>query len=168
MADPIAVDTQKHAARILSRLRQQTEDVRRLTAGLDEQALARRVFPDKWSLKELVAHLHRVQQVFEGRVDAMLKRDNPEIEPYEPEGDSLFETMAARPASAVLSAFFGDRERLLRRLEPLGPESWSRRGTHPEFPDYGVLFQVEYMAHHEAHHIYQMFQRRAQLAKSEE
>jgi len=164
----MTADTVKNAARILSRLRQQTEDVRRLTAGLDEQGLGRRVFHDKWSLKELVAHLHRVQQVFEGRVDAMLKRDNPEIEPYEPEGDNLFETMAARPAAAVLPAFFNDRERLLRGLESLGPEAWLRTGTHPEFPGYGVLFQIEYMAHHEAHHIYQMFQRRAQLARGEE
>jgi hypothetical protein len=32
-----------------------------------------------------------------------------------------------------------------------------RAGRHPEFDHYDVHFQVEYMAHH----IYQMFQRRA-------
>ena len=149
--------------RIAARLREQTEDVRRLTSGLPEEQLARRVVPDQWSLKELVCHLHRVQQVFEARIDAMLREDTPEIEPYEPDEDSDFEKMAARPGVAALSSFLNDREKFVRRLEGLAPEDWLRAGVHPEFPDFGIRFQAEYMAHHEAHHIYQIFQRRSQL-----
>ena len=52
-------------ARLAARLREQANDIRRFTAGLDEETLARRPSPDKWSLKELVAHLWRVQEVFE-------------------------------------------------------------------------------------------------------
>src|SRR5947208_12736108 len=69
----------KHEAhrRLVERLRQQADDVRRLTAGLDEELIAKRTVPEKWSLKELVCHLHRVQQVFGGRVETMLVQDNP-------------------------------------------------------------------------------------------
>lgn len=152
--------------RLVARLRRQAEDVRRLASGLDEESLARRTISDKWSQKELVCHLGRVQQVFEGRLKAMLAQDNPAIAYYEPEGDSQFEKLVRQPASQSPAGFLADRERLGAELERLSPEQWHRRGGHPQFPDYDVHFQVEYMLHHEAHHIYEMFQRRAPLGKA--
>lgn len=151
--------------RILARLREQASDVKRLASGLDEAALATRTVPGKWSLKELICHLWRVQQIFEGRIDRALREDNPLLENYEPEGDPEFDRLVALPAAQSLAGFLADRERLLVRLEPLSPADWHRPGRHPEFPYYDIHFQVEYMAHHEAHHIYQMYQRRAPLGK---
>src|SRR6266850_1571761 len=101
----------KHEAhrRLIARLRQQAEDVRRITAGLDEAALAKRTVPDKWSLKELVCHLDRVQQIFDGRIQAVLAQENPAIARYDPDGDTEFEKMVARPAQGSL-AFLQSRE----------------------------------------------------------
>ncbi len=157
----------KHEAhrRLVERLRQQAEDVSRITAGLDEASLAQRTIPSKWSLKELVCHLHRIQQVFEGRVGLMLAQENPEIVSYEPDGDTDFEKMLSQPSKSALAAFLEGRERLAARLEDLSPAEWHRLGRHPEFPNFDVHFQVEYMGHHEAHHIYQMFQRRVPFGK---
>ena len=150
---------------LVARLRRQAEDVRRFTAGLDEALLSKRVIPDKWSLKELVCHLWRGEQVFEGRIDAVLAQDNPAIASYEPDGDADFDKLVAKPAAESLAGFLADRERLAARLDGFSPADWHRPGRHPEFPDYDVHFQVEYMAHHEAHHIYQMLQRRVPLGK---
>ena len=99
MPEPHA-HSDKHEAhrRLIARLRQHAEDVRRITAGLDETALAKRTVPDKWSLKELVCHLERVQQVFDGRIQAVLAQENPVIARYDPDGDVEFEKMVARPA----------------------------------------------------------------------
>src|SRR5690242_12197705 len=157
MSEQPVSDKELAHRRLIARLRQQSEDVRHITLGLDEPLLAKRTVPDKWSLKELVCHLHRVQHVFEGRLDAMLSYDNPAIASYEPEGDKEFEKMVARPGKDELTTFFLDRERLAGRLEKLPAAAWHRPGKHPEFPHYDVHFQMEYMAHHEAHHIYQMF-----------
>ena len=157
----------KHEAhrRLIARLRQQADDVTRIAAGLDESSLATRTIPDKWSLKELVCHLHRVQQVFESRIASMLAQDNPAITVYSPDDDAEFEKMLSRPAKDALAAFLEDRERLAAQWEELSPGEWHRSGRHPEYPHYDVHFQVEYMVHHEAHHIYQMFQRRTPFGK---
>jgi hypothetical protein len=157
----------KHEAhrRLIARLREQAADVSRITAGLDEASLAKRTIPDKWSLKELVCHLHRVQQVFERRVQSMLAEDSPAIAVYSPDNDAEFEKMLSRPGKDALAAFLEDRERLAAQWEELSPGEWHRSGRHPEYPHYDVHFQVEYMAHHEAHHIYQMFQRRTPFGK---
>jgi len=165
MPEHTHTDKQEAHRRLITRLRQQVEDVRHITAGLDDASLAKRTMPDKWSLQELVCHLDRVQQVFEGRVDVMLAQENPAIVSYDPEGDKEFEKMVARSGKGSLAAFFKSREQFAARMEKLSPAEWHRSGKHPDFPHYDVHFQVEYMVHHEAHHIYQMFQRRQPLGK---
>lgn len=149
---------------IMSRLRGQAADVRRLTSGLDEAQLTRRTVPGKWSLKELVGHLWRVQQLLVDRIDAMLHEDNPRFAKYAPEDDAEFEGLVERPFAETLAAFVNDRERLISRLERLPAADWDRPGYHPTFPFFDVYFTVEYLALHEAHHIFQMLERRARLS----
>ena len=152
-------------ARISARLRDHAVEVRRLFAGLDEEALMRRTVAGKWSLKELLCHIARVQRVFDVRLDTLLSEDNPRISHYGPEGDLLFEEMADRPAAETLDEFLAERGLLLGRLEKLSLDEWHRPGRHPEFADYDVHLQMDYLAHHEAHHVYQMFERRTPLGK---
>lgn len=152
-------------ARVIERLRTQADDVRRLCAGLDDAALSTRTVPGKWSLKELACHVWRVQEIFRGRLDAMLEQDEPPLSNYEPEGDAVFEKMAAGPASEPLTQFFADRSALIERLQHLTPAQWHRAGRHAEYPRYDVHFAMEYLAFHEGHHIYQMFQRRSPLGR---
>jgi uncharacterized protein (TIGR03083 family) len=157
----------KHAAHaaLVARLRQQRDDVRRMTSGLDEAALLARTTAGKWSLKELVAHLTCVQQLFGRRIETMLEHDNPAIAPYEPDGDPEFDALMKKPAEELLATFFSGRDWLAQRLEGLSPAQWHRPGRHPEYAHYDVHFQVEYMIHHEAHHLYQLYQRRAPLGR---
>ncbi len=158
----------KHATHLalVQRLRWQATDVGRLIAGVDEAALAARTAPGRWSPKELLCHFRRMESVFGERLHRMLTDDNAVIVPYNnPDADEGFLELTQRPAQQVLSEYLADREALCRRLETLSPAEWHRKAIHPEFPRFDVHFQVEYMAHHEAHHIYQLFQRRVPLGK---
>ena len=166
-AQHLHTHTDKHAVhlKLVDRLRRQAAEIRRLTRGLDETQLASHPVPGKWSLKDLVCHFRRMEQVFGHRLDQVLTTDNPPIEPYGPDGDEVFTALQARSTEDVLEDFLREREALCRRLEALPPADWHRKGKHPEFVDYDVHFQIEYMAHHEAHHIYQLFERRLPLGK---
>jgi hypothetical protein len=157
----------KHAVHLalVERLRTQAREIQRLTSGLDEHALATPTVAGKWSLKELVCHFARMEQVFSDRFARLLTDDQPQIVPYSPEGDAEFDRLTMRPTSEVLTEFLAQRAALCDRLEKLEPAEWHRKGRHPEFSHFDVHFQAEYMAHHEAHHIYQLFQRRVPLGK---
>ncbi|HEX8984771.1 MAG TPA: DinB family protein [Bryobacteraceae bacterium] len=146
--------------RLAARLRDQAGDIRRLTSDLDEETLASRPVPERWSLKELVCHLWRVQEVFEMRIEAMLTETKPMIAPYVPNGDPEFDEKMKSTCAELVEAFLAEREQLLALLVSLPASDWRHQGVHPEFPEYDVQFAVEYLGHHEAHHIYQMFQRR--------
>jgi hypothetical protein len=162
--DSAAADAAAHT-RIIARLRDHALEVRRLFAGLDEDALNRKVVPAKWSLKEILCHISRTQRVFDARLDTLLAEDNPQITYYGAEGDLLFEEMADHPAAGTLEEFLTERGLLIGRLEKLSLEEWHRPGRHPEFDNYDVHLQMDYLAHHEAHHVYQMFQRRTPLGQ---
>ena len=162
MNDSAAADAAAHTP-IIARLRDHALEVRRLFAGLDEDALNRKVVPAKWSLKEILCHISRTQRVFDARLDTLLAEDNPQITYYGAEGDLLFEEMADHPAAGTLEEFLAERGLLIGRLEKLSLEEWHRPGRHPEFENYDVHLQMDYLAHHEAHHVYQMFQRRTPL-----
>ncbi len=146
--------------KVIDRLRSQAEEVRRLCADLDEETISRRSIPEKWSVKEVLAHVGRVQEVFERRLGAILEKEGAAISSYEPEEDPEFPEIAKKPAAELLRWFEGTRTRILDRLARLSPADWHRKGSHPEYPVYDVHFAMEYMAHHEAHHMYQMFLRR--------
>lgn len=148
---------------LTQRLRNQAEDIRRLTDGLSEEQLGRRTVPEKWSVKEVVCHLWRMQQVFADRIEAMASQDQPAFASYDPDRDADFPGFVSRPARETLDAFARERERLVARLESLPASSWQRQGRHPDFPRYDLRFAVENMAYHEGHHIYQIFQRRSLL-----
>src|SRR5271169_6273328 len=111
-------------ARLAARLREQANDIRRLTAGLDEEALSRRPRPDKWSLKELVAHLWRVQEVFESRIEAMLTQTKPTLKSYEPAGDPELEAKLSNTCGDLLAGFLGEREELASLLDSLSVADW--------------------------------------------
>jgi hypothetical protein len=163
------IDDQDRARReLVARLRQLASDVRRLTAGFDDLTLRHRAAAEQWSLIELVCHVRVVQQLFEGRIDAMLERDAPAFESYAPENDASFATLiASSPGREEVQRFLTDRDRFTSRLETLTPDEWRRTGRHPTFGIFDVQFLVEYMAHHEAHHVYQMFTRRVPLVRRE-
>ena len=149
---------------LVARLRDLGDDVRHLTAGFDDETLRRQTVAGKWSLIELACHLWFVQQLFEARVDAMLERDAPAFEPYAPENDAAFAALiASGPGQEHVQRFLADRDRFAGRLDTLTPAEWLRRGRHPTFGTFDIEFLVEYMAHHEAHHLYQMFTRRVPL-----
>lgn len=157
----------KHAVHLalVKRLRDQAGEIARLTSGLDEASLAKRTVPDKWSLKELVCHFRRMETVFAVRFDQMLTQEVT-IVPYdEPDADPAFIGLTARPTAEVIAEFLSERDALCSRLEALTPAEWHRKARHPQFAHYDLHFGVEYMVHHEAHHIYQLFQRRVPFGK---
>jgi len=157
----------KHAVHLalVTRLRTQAAEIQRLALGLDEASLATRSVPNKWSMKELICHLRRMETVFADRFNRMLTEETT-IVPYDdPDSDPLFHELTRRPAAEVLAEFLDERQALCLRLEGLTPAQWHRKAKHPQFQHYDLHFGVEYMVHHEAHHIYQLFQRRVPFGK---
>src|SRR5215470_18625881 len=104
-------------ARVIERLKSSGEDVRRLCRDLDEITVSRRTEPEKWSVKEILAHLAKLQEVFEQRVDAILAKEGAPITSYDPEKDAEFAAFAKKSADEIWKGFDEGRRRLVAKLE---------------------------------------------------
>jgi len=148
---------------LVRRLSEQAEDVRLMMRGLSEEAMNARVEDKKWSLKEIVAHLYRCQKVFEARIVIMVTDDNPAVTVYDFDVDPEFNDVLNRPAQELVMGFVTTRALVVGQLTTYSDAEWGRPGRHPQIEDYNVEKQVEHMLYHEAHHIYEIMQRRAHL-----
>ena len=95
----------------------------------------------------------------------MLAAENPKLQSWNPDNDPPFEEMLRASSSAVVAGFLSARTAFVKRILALSPAEWHRPAQHPDFPNYDVHFMLEYLAHHEAHHLYQMYTRRSALGK---
>ncbi len=149
---------------LMQSLREQLEDIQRLTSELSEQQMAIRHDVNKCSLKESVAHLYRCQELCEGNIVAMATERNPTLADFDDGSDPKSSTPESS-AQDLMVAFSGNRLLLLAQFASFSEAEWMRPGKHPQFGNITVEKQLEYMLYHEAHHIYEMIGVRAKIGK---
>jgi hypothetical protein len=131
-----------------------------LTRGFSDHELARRVEPEEWSVKEILAHLRVSAIIFgEQRIGAMLSGDEPTIHTVRPSRAPVSTAYLAIPFLTSLEAYVAQRERLLSRLRALEPAEWQRgatlTGVHPARPS-TVHAEANALARHEVRHLAQI------------
>jgi hypothetical protein len=125
-----------------------------LLERLPEAAWADRPDPATWSPHEVVAHLRDAQDVLEQRIEAILVRDDPDLEAQMVWAWNEGERPASTPD--VLAAYLSSRQRVLLRLAGAPAEAWWRTGRHREFGRLTLTQQVSYFAAHEPTHLRQL------------
>jgi hypothetical protein len=108
--------------RLVARLRQRADDVRRFTEGLDSD-LAKRAKPPEWSLKSACHCIIRTQKAHRRHVGLESGRVRM------PDGDAELKDGGAAGAGCM-AAFSGSGT--LRRAPEELPAQWHRAGRHPD------------------------------------
>jgi len=140
-------------AAVLGLLAGNAQDLERLVADLSEDELAQKPANGGWSLREHIAHFYDTQEMLDGRVERMLKINDPELVAL-----AVFEqaTEADRhppTAREILAEFLRKRKGSVGRLAALPPDQLWRTGRHPEFGRITILRQAAYLACHEQTHL---------------
>lgn len=109
--------------------------------------------PGGWSARQVVHHL--ADSVLNGslRFRWALTEEEPTIKPYDENAWSVLPDAKSGPIAPSLALFEGASERLVRLLESLAPQHWSRRFYHPEGRRHWRLDEALalYAWHHEHH-----------------
>jgi len=133
--------------------------IARLIEGAPRKKLSRRPAPDKWSVTEILAHLADSELVYGFRIRIILEAGSPPIPGIDQDAWAKFSDYAKHDPVLSLEAFRAARERLVRLLKGLPPESWSLYGMHSERGRETVLRVVEMLAGHDINHITQIQER---------
>ncbi len=99
------------------------------SAGLESARLHFK--PDKktWSANDILAHLRTCADVWGKSMIAMLEQDHPTLRYVSPRTWIRKTNYPSLEFHASLLAFTGQRNDLLKRLEPLAFEDWSRAAS---------------------------------------
>lgn len=122
-----------------------------LTGRLDE-----RVDPDRFTPREVIAHLADWEPILRGRLEAGLRDDGTVVEVYD-EGRRAEElAYGTWDVERSLARFAEERDRTAAIVRGLSPEDLEKRFTHPERGPRTVRDQVEMLFGHDMYHLEQL------------
>jgi uncharacterized damage-inducible protein DinB len=128
--------------------------IRGLTASLSAEEIERRPAADKWSIREIVAHLADCESVFSFRLRQTLAEDHPVIQPFDQ--GRWAERYSAYSFEDALRSFESARIWNLDLLTTVTEEDRHRPVTHPERGTMTFWTIVETMGGHDNNHLLQI------------
>jgi DinB family protein len=141
----------------LDQLEVTPEILRLLMAGLSEEDASWKPAPNCLSIAEALEHLsHAEGHCFRARVEAMVERDNPPIEPYDPEVYFAAGQYSGRSAEDSFDHFEEQRELNLEYLRALPASAAGRAGAHSELGMITVAHLLNEWAFHDIGQITQI------------
>jgi hypothetical protein len=125
-------------------------------AASDEQ-LHWKPAADRWSISEVLAHLADVEVVgFRDRIQQMLEKNNPQLEPYDQNAAYASGRYSAAKARENLKKFCHERDRSLSSLRYVSPGILARPGQHAKIGPITIGQLMNEWAFHDLGHIRQI------------
>lgn len=143
---------------LYDRLKNQHETIENIISKTDKVRLTLHPLPDKWSIKDNVAHLTKYQPVFIDRINTILKNDLPTFDRYKAELDPDFESWKNRDIADLIKTLHIDRQAIFNLITNLSDQELNRVGLHKKYGKLSVTDWTEFFLLHEAHHIFTIFQ----------
>ncbi len=110
--------------------------------------------PDRFSLREIIAHLVDYDTVSRERFERMIREDHPEFPDWDPtEAAAHYQTR--NPLNQLESLELSRRE-LGDWLEGLAADEWTRRAARPKVGEFSVEEGAALMLAHDAYHLIQV------------
>jgi len=124
------------AGRMIGRLAAGRELVPALVAGVGPEQATWRPAPGKWSVLEVVNHLHDEERDdFRRRLDLTLHHPGQEWPPIDPEGWCVERRYNERELGESLARWQAERDASLAWLHGLADPDWSKVHRHPRIGD---------------------------------
>jgi uncharacterized damage-inducible protein DinB len=122
-----------------------------LFAAYSPDEIDRSPGPNKWSLRELMAHLADCEIVWSWRIRQTLAADSPALQPFDQ--DRWGDRYAAFDFASSQATYEALRAWNIRLLTTVKPADLIRPATHPERGTLTLQTILETIAGHDRHHI---------------
>ncbi len=110
--------------------------------------------PERFSLREIVAHLLDFDSVSRDRFERVIREDHPELEDWDPtEAAAHYD---ARDPKHQLENLLVSRRELAVWLEGLSDDEWKRAGSRPRVGEFSVEEGTALLLGHDSYHLAQI------------
>jgi hypothetical protein len=128
----------------------------RLIKGVPASKLRKRPAPDKWSVKEIVAHLADAEIVGGFRMRLILGAPGTPVAAFDQDSWVTSGHYEKREPRKSVEQFRVAREANLALLKSLTPEQWKHYGMHSERGQESIEHIVRMFAGHDINHLQQI------------
>ena len=125
---------------------------RMLQAVTDPGVYDRRPDPERFTLREVIAHLADWDKVFLGRMTQTRDAQNPTLQGIDEGQVAIDGNYAERDPAESLIQHRENRARLVGFLRTLTPEHWERVGNHTELGPITLTAQAVLVGAHDGYH----------------
>jgi hypothetical protein len=108
--------------------------------------------PDRFSPREVMAHIADWNPIFEERIVKTLTEDHPKLVDFDEERFAVERNYARQDPVANLARFISGREELIKKVRSLGASDWERAANREGYGDMTVADQVVLISIHDAYH----------------
>lgn len=141
---------------LLERFRRGAELIATVMTGAAGAELDYRPAPEKWSVRQIVAHVADGELVAGDRVRRIIAEDNPTLIAYDQDAWARNLNYARRKTSESVESFRRLRAENYELLRDLPGEAYERTGNHSERGRITLRELVELMAQHAEKHARQI------------
>lgn len=135
------------------------EVLARLLADVTDPAVYdRRPDPDRFTLREMVAHLADWEKVFLQRLTQTRDEENATLQGLDEGQVAIENDYAHADPQECLARYSMGRSKIVAFLRELSPEQWSQSGTHTEVGPISLEGQVVLIAAHDGYHRQQLLE----------
>jgi uncharacterized damage-inducible protein DinB len=127
-----------------------------LIRQIPEERLHTKRRAGSWSLAEHAAHLAEVQPMLADRIARILREDEPEFVPFNPNDADEAQPRTLPGMDEILGNFKAGRDRIVALLAAAADEDWARGAVHPEYEQYGLFILARHILMHDHWHMYRM------------
>lgn len=138
------------------RIERTADDLAEALKGHPETAVSKRPAEKVWAAKEVVCHLRDIEELFYGRLQAILWADEPKLWASDPDGWAETRRYLADELGKALADFRAKRAQTLRLVGGLSPGLLDRTGIHPTRGKVTVRDLVGVLAWHDDNHLDQI------------
>ena len=128
----------------------------RLVQGLPEETLRAGHGPQRWSIKEVVAHLRDADEVSLERFERMAREERPFLPAYDQEAYARERDYQNSDTARALAEFTAIRGRMVALFRGFSPADLDRPGTHEETGPITIGTLADHVVAHDLVHLGQI------------
>jgi uncharacterized damage-inducible protein DinB len=125
-----------------------------LLDGAPQDVLEWKPGPERWSIREVLAHLVDLEKLFVERIRRVIEEDNPQLQKFVPAGSLLGGPFG--DALERLAQFAVLRDELLKLAKGAPASAALRAGTHEELGPVTLAQLLNELANHDLGHLRQI------------
>lgn len=145
---------------VLSALEGTPDVLEQLLRGVsaEDPAWDRRPDPERFTIREVLAHLADWEEVFLDRLTRTREQEEPVLQGYDEGQVALDRDYAHQDSYANLARFRKGREKLIAFLRSMNDAEWGRIGRHTEIGPISLESQAALICGHDGYHTWQIAQ----------